>query len=293
MEFSLITNQLLSGLTMGAAYFMLGVGLSLVFGVCRVANNAHGSFYIIGLYLSYTFFQLSKNTNVGFLLSITLGPILIAIVAGLIEIIAIRRIYFREPLMQFILTFAFLYIIADVVRLIWGSLPLGVTVPKALGGMVSAYGIIWPHYSIFFLILAVVVGVGLWLLLNRTKFGWYVNAAASDAEMTAAIGINVSLVLTVVFMIGGFLGGLAGAAYAPLSGAMLGQDLHMTILAFIVVVCAGIGSIGGTAVLGLIMGLTNAIGLLILPQYALVFIYALMLIIMLFRPNGLFARIIL
>jgi branched-chain amino acid transport system permease protein len=293
LDLPLILNQLISGLTLGAAYFMVGVGLSLVFGVCRVANNAHGSFYIVGLYLCYTFNRLAGSTNFGFLLAIILGPVVVAVFAGLIEVSAIRRIYPREPLMQFILTFAFLYILADVVRLIWGPLPLGISVPEALTGLVFVGGVIIPHYSVFFSILAAVVGIALWVLLNRTKFGWLVNAAASDAEMTAAIGIDVSRVLTVVFMMGGFLGGLAGVAYAPLSGALLGQDLYMTILAFVVVVCAGIGSVGGAAVLGLMMGMINAVGLLILPQYALVFIYALMLVVMLFRPNGLFARIVL
>ncbi len=157
MDALLLLNQLISGLTIGAVYFIIALGLTLVFGVFKLINNAHGSFYMFGLFLAYGIFSWVNNSTVGFWLSLILVPICVALMAGLLEVTAVRRVYRQEHLMQFILTFAFLYIISDVTKMIWGTIPLGVARPDFLTGSFSAGGIFVPTYSLFFVILAAAV----------------------------------------------------------------------------------------------------------------------------------------
>lgn len=290
MDALLLLNQLVSGITAAAVFFIIALGLTLVFGVVKVINNAHGSFYMFGLFLTYGLLSWVNNSTVGFLLAMFLVPVAIALMGGLIEFTAVRRVYREEHLIQFILTFAFIYIISDISKAIWGTIPLGAPKPDFLSGSLSLGDIILPTYNFFFILLAVAVGSGLWFILQRTKFGWQIRAATADPEMTAAIGVNVPLVMTLVFMIGAGLAGLAGAAHLGMTSASLSADLEMLVLSFIIVICAGVGSIGGTALVSLLLGITRAYGILVLPQFAIVFIYVVMVIILLIRPFGLFGR---
>ena len=161
MDAFLLLNQLISGITVGAVYFIIALGLTLVFGVVKVINNAHGSFYMFGLFLAYGIFSWINDAEIGFLLSILLVPICVALIGGILEISTVRRVYQQEHLIQFILTFAFIYIISDITKMLWGTIPLGVPRPDFLSGSISAGGIQIPTYSLFFIILAAAVGIGL------------------------------------------------------------------------------------------------------------------------------------
>lgn len=288
MEVSVLLNQFLSGLTRAGVLFMLASGLTLIFGVARVINFAHGSLYMVAVYLTYSFFRLFGPGGIGFWLSLVGVALCLAVIGAVIEAGLIRRIYAREHLQQLLLTFALIYVIGDVVKFVWGITPKSVSRPPFLEGSIAVPGGIFPVYNLFVIGLAAAVGIALWLLLARTKLGWLIRAVAADMEMTDALGVNVPRLLTLVFALGALLVGLGGAAAAPLTAAALGMDVEIVILCFIVVIIGGAGSLLGAAVAALLVGVLEAFGILALPQFAVVFIYALMAVVMVVRPWGLF-----
>lgn len=267
---------------------MLASGLTLIFGVARVINFAHGSLYMVAVYLTYSFFHLFGAGGAGFWLSLLAVALSLALIGGAIEAGLIRRIYGREHLQQLLLTFALIYIIGDVVKFVWGITPKSVSRPPFLGGSIVIPGGSFPVYNLFIIGLAAGVGLGLALMLARTKLGWLIRAVAQDIEITDALGVNVPRLLTLVFMLGTLLVGVGGAAAAPLTAGALGMDVEIVILCFIVVIIGGAGSLLGAAVAALLVGVLEAYGILILPQFAVVFIYALMAVVMIIRPWGLF-----
>ncbi|MBI4591812.1 MAG: branched-chain amino acid ABC transporter permease [Candidatus Rokubacteria bacterium] len=288
MELSVLLNQFLSGLTRAGVLFMLASGLTLIFGVARVINFAHGSLYMVAVYLSYSFLRLFGPGGMGFWLSLVAVALSLALIGGAIEAGLIRRIYGREHLQQLLLTFALIYIIGDAVKFVWGITPKSVSRPPFLEASIPVPGGSFPVYNLFVIGLAALVGVGLWLMLARTKLGWLIRAVAADIEITEALGVNVPRLLTLVFMVGTLLVGVGGAAAAPLTVGALGMDVEIVILCFIVVIIGGAGSLLGAAVAALLVGLLEAFGILALPQFAVVFIYALMAVVMIVRPWGLF-----
>ncbi len=279
--------QLLTGLSRSAILFIVAAGLSLVFGALRVVNVAHGSFYMVGAFVAATVIATVDGVA-GFLLAIAAAALTVAVLAALVEVTALRRLYASEHLLQLLATFAFALIVADLVQLFWGESPRRVPQPPLIGGPVNLGGIVFPRYSLFLIAMAVAIGIGLWLLVTRTGLGRDIRAAVSDPEMLGMVGVNVPRLFTVVFALGGALAALGGVLAAPQSTARLGMDTDIIVESFAVVIIGGLGSLPGTAVGALLVGLAFTFGIFFLPAAALAIVFVVMVGVLVWRPRGLF-----
>jgi len=282
-----LVQQVLVGLSRTTILFIVASGLSLILGVLRIPNIAHGSLYMIGAFLTYTFATLFGQSALGFWLALIVAPLGVALISFLVERILFCHLYEREHIMLLLFTFAFSLVIGDMVKLIWGSDYRSLTAPLFLQGSFSISGFPFPRYNLFLLMVGPLVALGLWFLTNKTKIGKIARAAAVDREMVGAIGINVSWVFAAVFVIGCYLAGLGGALVAPTQNITQGMDHAIIIEAFLIVIIGGLGNIWGALLGALIFGLTDSIGILILPQFAIVFPYVAVVIVLVFRPKGL------
>jgi branched-chain amino acid transport system permease protein len=282
-----LIQQVLVGLSRTTILFIVASGLSLVLGVLRIPNVAHGSLYMIGAFLTYSVAAAFGQSAAGFWLALLVAPLLVALISFVVERGLFRHLYEREHLMLLLFTFSFMLVFADLVKLIWGSDYRSLNAPAFLQGSFSVGELPFPRYNLFLLIVGPLVAVGLWYLTNRTKIGKIARAAAVDREMVGAIGINVSWVFAAVFVIGCYLAGLGGALVAPTQNITQGMDHAIIIEAFLIVIIGGLGNIWGALLGALIFGLTDAIGILLLPQFAIVFPYAAVVLVLLFRPEGL------
>lgn len=279
--------QLLNGLTRSMLLFLVSSGLTLILGVMGVVNFAHGSLYMLGAYGSFTLGTLLGGAPSSFLLAVAVVPLGIALVGGVIERLLLRRIYRAEGVMQILLTYAVVLMVADLVRLIWGPETRGVPKPTLLAGAVTLLGSIYPSYNLLILILGPLVAFGLWFLLYQTIFGKVVRATALDREMANALGINVPMIFTMVFMLGAWLAGLAGVLAAPIGAITPTMDLSIIVESFVVVVIGGLGSFWGALLGALIVGVVQAYGILIVPRMALISIFVIMALVLILRPWGL------
>jgi branched-chain amino acid transport system permease protein len=286
----LIAVQVMSGLSVGMFLFLVSVGMSLIFGVTRIVNLAHGSFYMVSAYLMVTLVEWLPEGAAGFWISLILAPIGVAILGGVIEVTLLRRIYHRDPMMQLILTFGLILIIGTLVLLVWGPDNKSVSRPEALAGSVRVFGQPFPSYYLLVLGLAPVVAVGLWLVFYRTRWGMLVRAATVDREMLGALGVDVSTLYTEVFVFGSWLAGLGGALAAPTVAVALGMDADVLINAFVVVVIGGLGSFAGTLISALLVGELQSFGILIFPAVSIVLLFAIMAVVLIVRPWGLLGR---
>jgi branched-chain amino acid transport system permease protein len=284
---SALVQQILVGLSRTTILFIVSSGLSLVLGVLRIPNVAHGSLYMIGAFLTYTVSSLFGHSLAGFFIALLIAPLGVALISFLVERCLFCHLYEREHLMLLLFTFAFTLVFGDLVKLIWGSDYRSLTVPVFLQGSFSIQGFPFPRYNLFLLIIGPLVAFGLWLLTNHTKIGKIAKAAAVDREMVGAVGINVSWVFAAVFVIGCYLAGLGGALVAPTQNITQGMDHSIIIEAFLIVIIGGLGNIWGALLGALIFGLTDSIGILIWPQFAIVFPYVAVVIVLMFRPRGL------
>jgi branched-chain amino acid transport system permease protein len=282
-----LIQQVLVGLSRTTILFIVASGLSLVLGVLRIPNVAHGSLYMIGAFLTYSVAAAFGQSAAGFWLALLVAPLLVALISFVVERGLFRHLYEREHLMLLLFTFSFMLVFADLVKLIWGSDYRSLNAPAFLQGSFSVGELPFPRYNLVLLIVGPLVAVGLWYLTNRTKIGKIARAAAVDREMVGAIGINVSWVFAAVFVIGCYLAGLGGALVAPTQNITQGMDHAIIIEAFLIVIIGGLGNIWGALLGALIFGLTDAIGILLLPQFAIVFPYAAVVLVLLFRPEGL------
>ena len=282
-----LVQQVLVGLSRTTILFIVASGLSLILGVLRIPNIAHGSLYMIGAFLTYTFATLFGQSTLGFWLALIVAPLGVALISFLVERSLFCHLYEREHIMLLLFTFAFSLVIGDMVKLIWGSDYRSLTAPLFLQGSFSISGFPFPRYNLFLLIVGPLVAAGLWFLTNKTKIGKIARAAAVDREMVGAIGINVSWVFAAVFVIGCYLAGLGGALVAPTQNITQGMDHAIIIEAFLIVIIGGLGNIWGALLGALIFGLTDSIGILILPQFAIVFPYVAVVVVLVFRPKGL------
>lgn len=223
----------------------------------------------------------------GFWLALVLAPLCVALISLAVERGLFRHLYEREHLMLLLFTFAFMLLVRDVVKLIWGSDYRSLSAPELLQGSFSVLGMPFPRYNLFLLIIGPLVAFGLWALTNKTKIGKISRAAAVDREMVAAVGINVSWVFAFVFVIGCFLAGLGGALVAPTQNITQGMDHSLIMEAFLIVIIGGLGNMWGALLGALIFGLTDSLGILVWPQFAIVFPYAAVVIVLIFRPKGL------
>ncbi len=283
----LVAFQVLNGFVFGMLLFLLSAGLSLIFGLMRVLNLAHGSFYMLGAFFGFALVNATGN----FWLSFFLAPLLVALLGGVFEAVFLRPLYRRElsgHLDQMLLTVGFIFVFVDVVRSLWGGDVLGIPTPEALTGAVSFAGLLLPKYRLFIILLGLAVAAGLWLLIEHTRLGSKLRAGVDDADMAAGMGINVSRMFTCTFALGVGLAGLAGVAAGPMLGVNIGMDLEILIVTLIVVVIGGMGSLKGALLASILIGEADTFGKAYFPEGTLFLIYVLMLAVLLVRPAGLF-----
>jgi branched-subunit amino acid ABC-type transport system permease component len=282
-----LLQQLLIGLSRTTILFIVASGLSLVLGVLRIPNVAHGSLYMIGAFLTYTIAAAVGPGSTGFWVALIAAPVCVAGVGFFVERGLLCHLYERDHLMLLLFTFAFTLVFGDAVKLIWGVDYRSFSPPPYLQGALVVGNFPFPRYNLFLLAVGPLVALGLWWLTNRTKIGKIARAAAVDREMVAAIGIDVSRVFASVFVIGCYLAGFGGALVAPTQNITQGMDHAIIIEAFLIVIIGGLGNIWGALLGALIFGLTDAVGILVIPQFAIVFPYVAVVIVLTLRPRGL------
>jgi len=279
--------QGLIGLSLAMYLWLISAGLTIIFGVLRIVNFAHGSLFMMGAYLAFTFYgQLGLPFGLAILLSL-LGVGLLGLV---MERGFLRRIYGIDEAYQLLLTFGFILILDNAVKIIWGGVFRIPPVPAFLDGAWRVFGRPFPVYNVFVIVVGLLVAVGLWALFEKTWWGRTVRATASDREMANAIGVNVPWVFSGVFAFGAMLAALGGAMGTPVRVAAPGIGEAMIIQAFIITVIGGLGNLKGAFVSSLIVGVLSAYGTLFFPVFELFFIFVIMAVVLLVRPQGLFAR---
>jgi branched-chain amino acid transport system permease protein len=302
MPASLVLEQTLNGLQFGLMLFLLAAGLTLVFGIMDMINLAHGSLYMIGAYFMASFAQMTGS----FWLGLPLALAATAIVGVLLEMSLLRRLYGRDHLTQVLATFAIILIANEVVRIAWGSQPVLLNAPAELAGPVTLPGgLRYASYRLVIIAVGAVVALLLYLLVTKTRVGMLVRAGASNREMAVAMGVNIRRLFTAVFALGAALCALAGAMLGPILAVQVGMGENILILAFVVIVIGGIGSIRGAFVGSLVVGIVDTSGRAFLPLFfstflppqfasaagpavASILIYLLMAVVLYFRPQGLF-----
>ncbi|MDM0021866.1 ABC transporter permease [Variovorax saccharolyticus] len=301
MTFASLIAQLLNGLAGASTLFLLASGLSLIFGVSRIVNFAHGSLYMVGVYLAYSIVTGLGSGGVGFWAGLLLAALAVAMLGALIELVVLRRIYHVPELFQLLATFALALIIRDIVLAFYG--PEEIPGPRApgLGGAVEILGQRFPTYSLLLIVIGPVVYLALRLLLAKTRWGTLIRAATQDRGMVAALGVNQTWLFTSVFALGAFLAGLAGALQVHNEAASLALDVHASVDAFVVVVVGGLGSISGAYVAALIIAVVRALcaGLgtvdfggfsVSFSQFTMAVDFVIMALILVVRPWGLMGR---
>jgi branched-chain amino acid transport system permease protein len=283
-----ILTQIFVGLSRTVILFIVTAGLSLILGVLRIPNVFHGSLYMIGAFMAFTITKLAGGGYTGFILAIIGAPLGVALLSLAVERGLFQFLYEREHLMLILFTFSVSLVFGDLVKMIWGAEFKSMPMPGSLQGFVTLFGgLPFPVYNVFLLFMGPIVAVALWLLVNKTKIGKISQAAAIDREMVGAVGINVSWVFAAVFIIGCFLAGFGGALIAPTVGVSLGMDHTLIMEGFLIVIIGGLGNIWGALLGALIFGLTQSLGILIWPQFGIIFPYAAVVIVLLLRPTGL------
>jgi branched-subunit amino acid ABC-type transport system permease component len=290
MPVSFLFGQFLGGLTTAMFLFLIASGLSLVFGVMRVLNFAHGSFYMLGAYLAWQAVAWLAPMAGSFWLAALTAALGVAILGGVIERLLLRHLYGREELYQLLLTYALVLILGDAAKVVWGTQQLSVSRPPVLAGGFDVLGTTLPAYNLFILLVGPAIAVAAWLVLTRTAAGRMVRAAALDREMLGALGANVGAIYTGMFVVSSFLAGLSGALVTPIASIVPGMDVEIIVEAFIVVVIGGLGSFWGTFWGAVIYGQVLSFGILVLPSFSLFSVFALMTVILIVRPWGLFGR---
>jgi len=296
------TEQCLNGVQLGMLLFLLAAGLTLVFGIMDLVNLAHGSLYMLGAYFAATFAAWTGS----FVAGAALALIATLIVGMAVEVIAIRRLYGRDHLDHVLGTFGLILFFNELVRLIWGPAGLSLPLPMWLIYPVEILpGFFYPTYRIAIIVTALVVALFLYVLVMRTRLGMLIRAGASNREMTGALGVNINLLYTLVFGLGAALAGLAGLMQAPILTVQIGMGENILILAFVVIIIGGIGSIRGAFIAAILVGLIDTIGRAFLPDLlrliltsrgastvapalSSMLIYLLMAIVLVLRPEGLF-----
>ncbi|TMM54068.1 branched-chain amino acid ABC transporter permease [Sulfitobacter sabulilitoris] len=302
MSLILLIEQVLNGLQFGVMLFLMAAGLTLIFGVMGLINLAHGSLYMVGAFAAAAVAGLTGS----FVLALLASLIAAAAAGALVELLVIRRLYDRDHLDQVLATFALILMFSEGTRWVFGSFPLFLDIPAALAQPVSLPGgILYPAYRLLIIAIGLAIAVGLFQLIARTRIGIQIRAGEADREMIAALGVDISKLYTLVFALGAALAGLAGALVGAIQSVQVGMGEPVLILAFVVIVIGGIGSIKGALVGALLVGLTDTLGGVLLPPLFATFmeassassvgsslasmsIYILMAAVLLYKPTGLF-----
>ena len=302
MTLALFLEQIFNGLQLGVMLFLMAAGLTLIFGVMGLINLAHGSLFMVGGFVCAAVAAWSGSFWLGLIASLAAA----AALGALVEIVVIRRLYDRDHLDQVLATFALVLMFSEGVRFLFGSFPLYLDPPEFLSGPVMLPGgLPYPAYRLAIIVAGLVVATGLGLLISRTRLGMQIRAGEADREMIAALGVDIRFLYTVVFALGAALAGLAGALIGAIQSVQVGMGEPVLILAFVVIVIGGIGSIRGALVAALMVGLVDTMGRFLLPvllssvmeaseaagvgsAIASMLIYLLMAAVLVFKPKGLF-----
>ena len=304
MSISLFLEQVLNGLQFGVMLFLMSAGLTLVFGVMGLINLAHGSLYMIGAFAAAAIASWTGSFWLGLVASLMAA----AIAGVIVEIVIIRRLYKRDHLDQVLATFALILLFSEAMRWIFGAFPLFLDVPEILSGTLSLpLGIEYSKYRMMIIVVGILIAVGLFSLISKTRLGVRIRAGESDREIIAALGVDISKLYTLVFALGAALAGLAGAMVGAIQSVEVGMGEPVLILAFVVIVIGGIGSIKGALVGAILVGLTDTLGRFLLPSFFKIFlnpssatdigsalssmmIYILMAAVLIWKPSGLFGN---
>lgn len=301
MTLTLALEQLLNGIQFGVMLFLMASGLTLIFGVMGLINLAHGSLYMVGAFVCAYVTGITGSFWLG-LLAGALGSALMGVV---VEVLVIRQLYQRDHLDQVLATFALILILSEGTAWVFGSQPLWLDIPEVLKGSVELGSVIYPVYRILIIVVGVLVALGLYLLISRTRIGMRIRAGENDREMVGALGVNISALYTLVFAVGAALAGLAGSLVGALQSVEVGMGEPVLILAFVVIVIGGIGSIKGALIGAMLVGIVDTLGRVFLPgifqwflepstassvgsALASMLIYLLMAIVLAIKPKGLF-----
>lgn len=286
MSVALFLEQLLNGVQLGVMLFLMAAGLTLVFGIMNMINLAHGALYMAGAFLTATF----AGATGSFLLGVALALPATAILGAVLELGVLRRFYARGHLDQVLVTFGLILVLNELTRIIWGPTPLALPIPPSLSGSVEIFaGVVYPVFRLAILVVGVVVALGLYVVVVHTRAGMWIRAGASDREMASAMGVDVQLVFTIVFAAGAALAGLAGLMAGPITAVQVGMGEPILILALVVTVIGGIGSVRGAFVAALLIGVLDTFGRVLLPPaLGSMVIFVVMAMILAWRPQGLF-----
>lgn len=285
MSLALFVEQMLNGVQLGLMLFLIAAGLTLVLGIMDMINLAHGSLYMIGAFVGASVWKCAGSFTLALLVAL---PVTAAI-GALLEILILRRFYHRSHLDQVLVTFGLIFVLNDLTRMIWGPIPLPLPVPEALTGFVDLAGITYPVFRLAIIVLGLVVALGMYVVIARTRIGMWIRAGASDRPTASALGVNVPTVFTLVFAAGAALCGLAGMMAGPISSVQIGMGEPILILALVITVIGGIGSVGGAFLGALLIGVVDTFGRVLLPAtLGSMAIFVLMAVILSMRPKGLF-----
>lgn len=302
MNSTIVFAQLLNGLQYGVLLFLLAAGLTLVFGIMSFVNLAHGSLYMMGAYFAATAFRYTCSFGLAALAAMV-GALLLGLA---LEFVAVARLYRRDHLDHVLATFGLVMFFNELVRIIWGSQPVFSQVPEFLSGAVDIGGFTYPSYRLAIIAVGLVVAVGSWLLINKTRVGMLIRAGAVNPAMVAALGVNIRLLNATLFAVGAMLAGLAGAMAGPILSVQSGMGESVLITTLVVIVIAGIGSVTGAFYAALIVGIVDTMGRVFLPfmlrqvaersfadaagpALASMLVYLLMAVVLAWRPQGLFS----
>ena len=282
--------QVMNSFALGMNLFIIAAGLTLIFGVLRVVNFAHGAFYMVGAYVLMTATNLMGDTNTGFFIGVVAAALVMGVIAFFIERFLLSHLYDKEHLLQLLFTFALVLIFKDLVKMVWGPLQHSISYPPAFKGAVNLRISYYPAYMLFLSVVGPILAIGLWLALEKTRWGRLIRAARLDREMLSALGTDVKLVFSAVFVFGSMLAAMGGALAAPRIAVDPGMDGLIIIDCFIIVIIGGLGSLWGSFVGALILSTLTVFGTLIFHEWEIVLVYIMMLVVLLIRPWGLFGH---
>jgi branched-chain amino acid transport system permease protein len=286
MSPSFLLLQAFTGLARGAIYVLLAIGLSLIFGLLTVVNFAHGAMFAVGAYIGIFVFGLTSS----FWLSLVIVPMAVGGIGLLVERVLVRPLYGRGIDYPLLLTFGLSYVLVDLIRILWGKQGLPFDAPDALSGAVDIWVGYFPLYRLFVIAITAVVLVAIWLFIEKTSFGLVIRAGARDPEIVRVLGIDVGRVWLIVFGIGAGIAGFAGILAAPLQGVFPEMGTPVLMVAFVVNVVGGMGSVIGAVIAGLMIGVAESFTAIFAPKFSQLTMYAIMVVVLLLRPQGLFGR---
>jgi branched-chain amino acid transport system permease protein len=278
-----LAEQILNSLQFSMLLFLLAIGLSVVFGLMDYLNLSHGTIYMFAAYVAFSIAQLGGS----FWAALAVAPLVAAAVGVLLYFVLLKRAERAGHLTQVLLTVGVIYMGTDLLRIAYGDLPKGLSQPALLGGTVDLAGIRYPAYRLFIIALGLVVMTVLYLVLERTRLGALVRAGVDDRATAETLGIDIAKVFALVFGIGTYLAGVAGVVAAPIFGIYPGMDVSIIILVLVVVVVGGLGSLRGAILGSVLIGFADTFGKILLPQFAMMMIYLVMALALIFRPSGL------